>query len=71
MTDALWTVAAECWYGCLPDLQCMADPSSLLGRAIDQVFMVVYDQDSPQVSSLDHHALCCENITLYSLYNAV
>ncbi|KAK8388982.1 hypothetical protein O3P69_020746 [Scylla paramamosain] len=48
MTAAVWTVAAECWYACLPDLQCMADPSSSLGRAIDQIFEAVYDQDSPQ-----------------------
>ncbi|XP_050706077.1 rotatin-like [Eriocheir sinensis] len=48
MSSSVWTVAAKCWGACLPDLQCLADPSSSLGRAVDQTFEAVCDKDSPE-----------------------
>lgn len=50
MSHSVWTAAAECWAACLPDLQVLADPSSSLGRAVDQTFEAVCDKNSPEVS---------------------
>ncbi|XP_042205049.1 rotatin-like isoform X3 [Homarus americanus] len=45
MSTPVWTVAAECWRVCLPDLQCVAESTTKLGRAVANLPLTVYEDD--------------------------
>lgn len=46
MSTPVWAVAVECWHVCLKNIQCLAETSTSLGRAVISLPSAVYEDDS-------------------------